>query len=437
MGFNKKTIKDLDLGGLRVLLRADYNVPVKAGVITDDYRIRQSLPTIKFILEKNPACLIIISHLGRPDSNKREDFKEFSLKPVAKRLEQLLDRKIQFASDCIGDEVSEMAGNLHSGSVMILENVRFHDGEEADEHNFAKAIVDAVKADIFVQDGFGVVHRAHATTDAITKLLPSFAGLLLEKEVTTIEKVMDSPERPFLAVVGGAKIADKIELLQRFIKLADGLAIGGAMANNFLKAEGYAVGGSLYDKEDMAETRRILQDVKNEANKRPFAFLLPVDAVVSKSINGDAPTRVVDLASNSLADQQAYPRLPRHSAHAIESSEGIYDIGPISAGLISGAVEMARTVVWNGTLGMAEIKGIAGAHAPFAHSSRMVAEAIIGPHNKHPNRPYSLVGGGDTVAFVEAEGLVDDFDHVSTGGGASLELMSGKKLPGIEALLDK
>ena len=437
MSFNKKTIKDVSLSGQRVLMRADYNVPIEDGLISDVYRLKQSVQTIKFILEHRPACLIIISHLGRPGEDPKIPFKNFSLQPVAKELERLLDKKVLFIKDCIGDEVRNEVETLEDGQLVLLENVRFHEGEEANDSNFAQAIVDATKPDLFVQDGFGVVHRAHATTDAITKLLPSFAGLLLEKEVTAIENVMENPARPFLAIVGGAKISDKIELLERFIKLTDAVAIGGAMANNFLKAEGYGIGNSVYDKEDMAETKRILAAAKAEANRRPFAFLLPVDAVVSKTKDGKNPTRVVDLASNSLADEEAYPKVPKREAHEISKSEGIYDIGPISASKIAGAIEMSKTVVWNGPLGLTETKGIAGAEAPFSHSSRIVADAILGPHNKHPNRPYSLVGGGDTVSYIEAERIVDDFDHVSTGGGASLELMSGKKLPGVEALLDK
>ena len=435
--FDKKTIRDIDLAGKRVLLRADYNVPIEKGKVTDDYRLQQSVPTIKYILEKGPECLVIISHLGRPESGQKAKFKDFSLRPVVQDLARLLDEHVAFFGDCIGDGVSQMVEQLPKGGILLLENVRFHAGEEANDPEFAKAIVEASRAEVFVQDGFGVVHRAHASTSAITKLLPSVAGLLLEKEVSTINKVMADPERPFLAIIGGAKIADKIELLDRFIKLADAIAIGGAMANNFLKAEGYDIGSSLYDKGDMGEARRILAAARAEAQKRPFSLILPVDAVVAKTIDGKSPTRVVDLASHSLADQQAYPKLPPDKSFTVGRGEAIYDIGPISAGWIAGAVELARTVAWNGTLGVTETKGIAGAAAPFGHASRVVADAIIGPHNKHLNRPFSLVGGGDTVGYVESEGLVKDFDHVSTGGGASLELMSGKKLPGVEALLDK
>jgi len=436
--FNKKTVKDIDLAGKRVILRADYNVPLKKSHVLDDYRLKKSLPTIKYILEQNPVCLIIISHLGRPKSDPKSAFTLFSLEPVAKDLSTLLDRKVEFATDCIGEEVSRQLDSLpQGGGIILLENLRFHEGEEANDPKFAQALVDTTKAEVFVQDGFGVVHRAHATTDAITKLLPSVAGLLLETEVSTINNVMENPERPLLAILGGAKIADKLELLERFIKIADALAIGGAMANNFLKAEGRGIGGSLFDKADMEETHRILKAAKTEAAKRPFAFILPVDAVVSKSIDGKSTTRVVDLASHSLADEQAYPKMPAPSSYTVAKTEAIYDLGPFSAGQITGAVELARTVVWNGTLGVTEAKGLAGAHAPFAHASRVVAEAIIGPHNKHPNRPFSLIGGGDTSAYIEEEGMLEDFDHVSTGGGASLELMAGKKLPGLEALQDK
>lgn len=437
MGFDKKTVKDISLAGKRVLLRVDYNVPVENGQVMDNFRLKKSLPTIEYILKQKPTYLVIISHLGRPKLGGSAQFKEFSLEPVTRELGRLLGREVNFAPDCVGEPVTDKVNELPAEGILLLENLRFHGGEEANDPKFAESIVEATKAEIFVQDGFGVVHRAHASTVAITKLLPAVAGLLLAAEVTTTSSVMEKPTRPFLAIVGGAKIADKIDLLDRLMKLADAIAIGGAMANNFLKAEGYGIGSSFYDKERIAETHRLLEDAKVEAKKRPFAWLLPVDAVVSKTIDGRSSTRVVDLASNSLADQQAYPKLPNQGAFSVAKGEAIYDIGPISAGRIAGAVELAKTVVWNGTLGVTETKGIAGTHAPFAHSSRMVAEAIIGPHNKHPNRPFSLVGGGDTVGYIEAEGLTEDFDHVSTGGGASLELMSGKKLPGVEALLDK
>ncbi len=433
VGFNKKTIEDVKFAGKRVLLRADYNVPVAGGRISDDYRIKQSLPTIEYILSKKPAKLIIISHLGRPIGPDKNQ----SLRPVAQHLGKLLDRRVWFAPDCIGSEAKDAVENLGPGGVMVLENLRFHEGEEKNDPSFAKELVNATKADIFVQDGFGVVHRAHASTDAITKLLPSVSGLLLEKEVATINRVMKSPEKPLVSIIGGAKISDKLEVLHRLIEMSDCVAIGGAMANNFLRIEGYGIGSSLYDKADLGVAKELLKKAQAKAAKQPFNFLLPVDAVVSKSNDGRAPTRVVDLAAHSLSDIQAYPKLPKQAAYTVGRDEAILDIGPVSAGRVAGVVGLAKTIIWNGTLGMAEVKAVSGSEAPFAHGTRVVAEAIIGPHNKHPSRPFSLVGGGDTAAYVETEGMVEDFDHVSTGGGAALELMSGKKLPGVESLQNK
>lgn len=434
VGFNKKTVKDIHLSGKRVLLRADYNVPVEDGRITSDYRIKASLSTIDYILSQKPAALIIISHLGRPEGKAD---KQFSLRPVAQHLSHLLGKPVRFADECHGEMVKAMAAQLHDGQIMLLENLRFHAEEEKNDPAFAKAVIEAVNAEVFVQDGFGVVHRANASTEAITKLLPSVAGLLLEREVTTITQALAKPEHPMVAVIGGAKIADKIDVLKRFIETADCLALGGAMANNFLKAEGVAIGASKYDSEAMSLTREILRLARAAERQRPFSFLLPVDSVVAKSINGRSATRIVDLSSHSLADIEAYPQKPHRHSYTVAAEELILDIGPISAGRIAGAISMARTVFWNGTLGVTETKGIAAAHAPFTHATDMIIKAITGDSRHHKNKPYSLVGGGDTAGYIEAEGLVDDFDFVSTGGGASLELMGGKSLPGVEALPDK
>lgn len=419
--------------GKRVLMRADYNVPVKNGKITDDYRIKQSLPTIKYLLEQD-VKLVIISHLGRPKGPGDESA---SLVPVAQRLSQLLDRKVAFAKDCIGEEAKQVADALEGGQIALFENVRFHPEEEKDDEDFAKAIVEAAGAELFVQDGFGVVHRAHASTDAVARIIPAIAGLLLEKEVDTITRVMESPERPFVAVIGGAKISDKIEILERLISMADLVAVGGAMANDFLVAEGYKPGKSLIDKESIALAKRILVKARAAEKERNFNFLVPVDAVVSTAIDGTKPTRLIDFASNSLADIEYYPKKPVHKAYSVMAEEMILDIGPMSAYQIAGAVRLAETVVWNGTLGVTETKGIAGAAAPFTHSTKIAVEAMIGASNRHKNKAFTLVGGGDTVGYVESEGLVADFSHVSTGGGASLELMSGHKLPGVEVLWDK
>lgn len=433
MSFNKKTVRDIDLKGKRALMRADYNVPVKGGVISDDYRIKQSLPTIQYILGQEGTSLVIISHLGRPDGKVDQGS---SLAPVAKKLAELLGKPVAFANDCIGEQAKKAAGQLKSGDILLLENVRFHPEEEKNDSEFAKAIVTASDAKVFVQDGFGVVHRAHATTDAITKLLPSAAGLLLLKEVDTITKAMEQPEHPLVAVVGGAKISDKIDILRRLIAIADCVAVVGAMANNFLKAEGVDIGKSIYEPEVLDTTWDILETARKTEASRQFNFLVPVDAVVSKAMDGSATTREVDLTSHSLSDIEAYPKMPLASAYTVAPDELILDIGPISAGYIGGAIKASKTVIWNGTCGVTETKGIAGAHDPFAHGTRIVVDAMIGVSRRHQG-PFTLVGGGDTVGYVEAQGLVDDFGHVSTGGGASLDLMSGKALPGVEALANK
>lgn len=434
VGFKKKTVKDVDLKGKRVLVRADYNVPVDKGVITDDYRIKQSVQTIKYIWEQYQSSIVIVSHLGRPDGKSSA---EYSLKPVAKRLSELLDKPVQFVSDTTGEEAKKACEQLEPGQIIMLENLRFDAREEKNDKHFAKELVEVTKAEVFVQDGFGVVHRAHASTDAITKLLPSVSGLLLEKEVTTIELVLDKPIRPLISVVGGAKISDKIEVLNKLIKLSDCVAVVGAMANNFLLAEGVKIGKSKAEKEALAVTKEILEQARKEERKRNFSFLVPVDAVVSKKTDGTGKTRVVDVLGGNISDIEAYPKIPKPSAYTVEKDELILDIGPASAAQIAGAIKLAGTVIWNGPCGITEVKGIAGAHDPFAHGTHTVVEAMIGSTNKHANKPFTLVGGGDTVSFVEGERLTDDFSFVSTGGGATLELISGHKLPGVEALEDK
>jgi 3-phosphoglycerate kinase len=432
--FTKKTVKDVDLSGKRVLMRADYNVPVDNGVISDDYRLRQNLPTIEYILQQHDAKLIILSHLGRP---KSADDKQFSLAPVAKRLSELLQREVRFASDCVGDEVKKMADELPAGGVLLLENVRFHPEEEKNDENFARSIADSTGGEIFVQDGFGVVHRAHATTDAIAKIMMGVAGLLLEKEVDTITEAMHNPARPLTVVVGGAKISDKIDFLNNLLDKADAIAVAGAMANTFLLAEGFKIGASMAEPDVLDTAKEILERAREAEKSRGFNFFVPVDAVVSASKEGDQPTRIVDLASHSLSDIEAYPKKPEPQSYEIAQNEMILDIGPISASAIAGAVKMSKTVIWNGTCGVAEVKGIAGASDPFSHATHIVVDAMIGTSSNHQNKPYTLVGGGDTDSYVDKEGLREDFNHVSTGGGASLELMSGKVLPGVNVLWDK
>jgi 3-phosphoglycerate kinase len=426
--FTKKTIRDIDLENKTVLLRADYNVPLEDGKITDDYRIKQSLPTIKFLLEKN-AKLIICSHLGRPTGPNDASC---SLFPVAKRLQDLLGQDVEFVPDCIGERAQKAAANLKARQVVLLENLRFHPEEEQNDESFAKQL--ASIAQVFVQDGFGVVHRAHASTDAVTHYLPSVAGLLLEKEVDTITSVMEKPKRPLMAVIGGAKIADKIDILHRFIDIADFVAIGGAMANTFLAAEGIDVAASMYEKTDMPVAKDVLAKARAKAKTQPFIFYLPQDAIVAHKVDKAAPTRIVDWSTEVVAEVENYPKRPPASSSQLDEDEMILDIGPFSASFIAGAMQLVDTVVWNGAVGVTETPSLRGPIGPTAHGTDLIMEAIVG---KFGHRPYSLVGGGDTVGYIENRKLVDAFDHVSTGGGASLELMAGRKLPGVEALENK
>lgn len=426
---SKKTIRDVDLEGKRVLLRADYNVPVDAhGTITDDYRVRQSVGTIKALLEKK-VRLVVCSHLGRPEG-KRDPAS--SLRPVAKRLSELLGTDVQFANDCVGAEAEQAADGLLPGQILLLENLRFHPEEEANDDSFAKEL--ATLADVFVQDGFGVVHRAHASTDAITRHLPSVSGLLLEKEVDTITTVMQNPKRPLVAIIGGAKIADKIDVITTFIEIADFIAIGGAMGNTFLKASGVDIAKSKYDEEDVPLAKEIIAKARAKSKAGHFIFYLPQDAVVATSMDKTASTRIVDWDAHVIAQIESYPKQPSVHTRQIADSEMILDIGPFSGAFIAGSLQLANTVVWNGTMGVTEVPAVHGPVGPFSHGTELVIEGILGEFG---HKPFSLVGGGDTVGYIANRKLMDAFDHVSTGGGASLELMAGRKLPGVEALQDK
>lgn len=410
-------------------MRADYNVPVEDGAIADDYRIKESLPTIHYLLDQD-VRLIICSHLGRPDGriNPAE-----SLLPVAKRLDELLGGgKVTFVRDCIGPEVEKEAQALEPGHILLLENLRFHPEEEANDAHFAKQL--ASLAEIFIQDGFAVVHRAHASTDAVTKYLPSVAGLLLEKEVDTITEAMENPKRPLMAVVGGAKISDKIDVLNKFIDIADVVAIGGAMANTFLAAKGIDIAASMYEKDDIGIAKDIMQKAAEKARRQHFIFALPYDGVVAHKIDKLAPTRIIDWSAHVIASIENYPKRAPHAASQIKDDERILDIGPFSGSYYAGVMQLANTVVWNGAMGVTEQDGTQGPVGPYAHGTQLMVEAMLGQFG---HRPFSLVGGGDTVGYIEARGLVKAFDHVSTGGGASLELMAGRKLPGVEALQDK
>lgn len=427
--FSKKTVRDIELRGKRVLVRVDYNVPLEKGKVASDYRIEQSLPTLQYLLEQN-CRLVLMSHLGRPEGQPDP---EFSLKPAAEQLEKLLGRDVQFIDECVGEHATDAVQALKPGDILMLENVRFHPEEEANDEAFAKAL--AAHGEVFVQDAFGVVHRAHASTAGVAKFLPSVAGLLLEKEVDTITDVMQKPERPLMAIIGGAKISDKISVLEKFIDIADFIAIGGAMANTFLLAEGFKIGKSLAEPDDVPLAKQILEKAREKAKKQQFIFYLPQDGVVATDLEKPTKTRIVDWDAHVIADIESYPKQPAREASEITANEMILDIGPFSGSFIAGGSQLAKTVVWNGTMGVTETDGTHNDPiGPFAHGTELVVEALMG-HFGH--RPFVIVGGGDTVSYVEERGLTKAFDHVSTGGGASLELMEGKKLPGVEALLDK
>lgn len=428
MSFTKKTVKDISLTGKTVLVRADYNVPLNDGKISDDYRIKQSVPTIEYLV-KQDCKVVICSHLGRPEGKR--DLK-YSLAPISKRLKKLLGHEVFFVGDSIGKPVETAVNNLKKGQVLLLENLRFYPQEEENDKDFAKQL--AGLADVFVEDGFGVVHRAHASTEGVTHYLPSVAGLLLEKEVSTITEVMKNPKRPLMAIIGGAKIADKIDIIDTFIKTADVVAIGGAMANTFLKARGVDIEKSLSEPKEVPVAKNILKDAEDEAKKRPFIFFTPHDSVAVSKIDKTSKTRIVDWSAHVIATLENYPKRPPKEAGKLENGEVIVDIGPYSGAFIAGNMQLANTVVWNGTMGITETPAIDGPVGPFAHGTEIVIEALLGEFGR---KPYSLIGGGDTSAYIEERGLVDCFNHVSTGGGASLDLMAGKKLPGVEALKDK
>lgn len=428
MGFWKKTIHDIDISDKTVLLRADYNVPLANGVITDDFRIEQSLPTIQFLIERN-CKIIVCSHLGRPESKK--DL-QYSLKPVAERLAELAKRDVDFAEDCIGDEAKEKSAQLQSGQILLLENLRFYKEEDKNDDEFAQSL--AGLAEVFVQDAFGVVHRAHASTDAITRHITSVAGLLLEKEVATITGVMDDPKRPLAAIIGGSKISDKIDILNRFIDIADFVAVGGAMANTFLLAQGIDIAKSKADLDDVPLAKEIIKKAGERSKNGHFVFYLPQDGVVASNVDKVAKTRIVDWDAHVIADIQNYPKHVPKEATRIDEDEMILDIGPFSGAFIAGCLQLANTVVWNGSMGVTEIAGLQGPVGPFSHGTDLIVDAMIGGHG---HKPFTVVGGGDTVGYIESRKLSGNFDHVSTGGGASMELMSGKQLPGVEALQNR
>jgi len=404
MGFFKLTIRDVPLDDKNVLVRADYNVPLeKDGTIADDLRIRASLPTIEYLLKRG-CKVVIISHLGRPEGRDAS----LSLEPIAQRLAELLKRNVIFVNDCIGDKAYQAVKRAPNNSVIVLENLRFYKEEEADDKEFAKKLAQASAARYFVQDGFGVVHRAHASTHAITLCLPSVSGLLLEKEYVTITNAMHSPKRPLVAVMGGAKVSDKIGVIERFVEIADTILIGGAMANTFLAYKGIKVGASKVETDQRVVLDGIYAAAKKKVGDKVDEFIiLPTDVAVAKTIDSKDVREVVTVGAIAVDDEAL-------------------DIGDASIEKMIKIVYPAHTVIWNGTLGYAEIPA-------FAEGSAELAKTLANNAGIE-----SIIGGGDTADFVlkwDGHGG-KSFTHVSTGGGASLELMAGDKLPGIESLLD-
>ena len=392
----KLSIRDLDLNGKRVFIRVDFNVPFNGGKVLDDTRIRETLPTLRLAMQKG-GKLVLASHLGRP--NGKPDHK-CSLAPVAAKLSELLGVEVGFASDCVGAEAEAKSKALANGGVLLLENVRYHLEEEANDENFSRQLSNLCDQ-LFVCDAFGSAHRAHASVVGITKFVKqAAAGLLMEKELAYLGKAISNPDRPFVAILGGAKVSDKIEVVQNLMKLADAMLIGGAMAYTFFKSEGLPVGRSLVedDKLDLA------RDLLAEAKKRNFRLVLPVDHVLAKSPS-DSDTQVTDIKSTP-ADLMGL------------------DVGPKTIELFGQEIAKAKTIVWNGPMGMFETPA-------FAQGTLALARAVA---NATSAGAISIVGGGDSVAAVQQSGLADKISHISTGGGASLEFLAGEKLPGVEAL---
>lgn len=390
--FQKKTVRDIDVKNKKVLVRVDFNVPLKDGVVKDDTRIRAALPTIEY-LAKNGAAVILCSHLGRP---KSPEDTQFSLRPVAEYLGNLMKKDVQFADDCIGAEASDKAAALKAGEVLVLENTRFYPGESKNDPEMSKKL--ASLADVFVNDAFGTAHRAHASNVGVTEYLPAAAGFLLEKEIQYLGQAVAEPEHPFVAILGGAKISDKIGVIQNLLSKADFILIGGGMANTFLKAKGLDMADSLVEDESV----ELAKDLMAQGGDK---IQLPVDMVLADQFDAEAKSQTLPVGN-------------------IPAGWRMLDIGPETVNSYSALLKQAKTVVWNGPMGVFEF-------AAFAKGTFGVATAVA------DSDAVSIIGGGESVAAVNQSGLADKITHISTGGGASLEMLEGKMLPGVAALQDK
>jgi phosphoglycerate kinase len=389
---NKKTVEDIDPKGKRVLVRCDFNVPLDGDSITDDRRITEAIPTIRYLLDHG-AAVILCSHLGRP---KNGPAPEFSLKPVAQRLAELLGCDVLLLPDCVGPEVEARCKSLKPGDVVLLENVRFHPEEEKNDPAFAQQLANL--ADMYVNDAFGTAHRAHASTEGVAHILPGVAGFLIQKEIEFLGKAVENPKKPFIAIMGGSKVKDKIALIDNLLPKLDRLLIGGGMVFTFVKAQGHEIGNSLLDADSLEYAKRLL-------TQDPDKIILPVDVIVTKELTESAETDIVKIDA-----------IPEGMIGA--------DIGPETQSLFADEISKAGTVLWNGPVGVFEM-------TPFENGTREVAEALAA------SMGVTIVGGGDTAAAVEKFEVADKMTHVSTGGGASLEFLEGKELPGIAALQDR
>jgi phosphoglycerate kinase len=397
---NKLTIRDLEMAGKRVFVRVDFNVPLKDGVVTDDTRIRETVPTLRLAVERG-ARLVLASHLGRPKGGPDP---KFSLWPAAKKLEELLGQPVAFAKDCVGPGAEGQSKALRDGEVLVLENVRFHPEEEKNGEEFSRQLA-AMCDGLFVCDAFGSAHRAHASVVGITRFVKqAAAGLLMEKELAYLGKAISDPARPFVAIIGGAKVSDKIEVVENLMKVADAMLIGGGMAYTFLKSQGVGIGKSLVEEDKLDLARKILADAK----AKNFKLMLPVDHVVAGEFKVDAKASVVDVAATP-AEQMGL------------------DIGPKTVAAYAAEISRAKTILWNGPMGVFEMPA-------FAAGTLAIAKAVAAATAAGAT---SIVGGGDSVAAVQQSGVASGISHISTGGGASLEFLGGAKLPGVEALTDK